>query len=106
MKRHALVAHLRKHGCNLVREGAKHSWFANAKRGFTPRSHATAKSSTSSCVRYAASSGYLSLDLSYSSAPSRASSRFRNSPTSVTMPVDSTEPRSASFVTTAGLMST
>ncbi|TMA34122.1 MAG: addiction module toxin, HicA family [Deltaproteobacteria bacterium] len=33
MKRHALVAHLRKHGCTLVREGAKHSWFANAKTG-------------------------------------------------------------------------
>ena len=42
----------------------------------------------------------------YSSAPNRASSRFKNSPTSVTIPVDSTEPRSASFVTTAGLMST
>ena len=42
----------------------------------------------------------------YSSAPNRVSSRFKNSPTSVTIPVDSTDPRSASFVTTAGLMST
>src|SRR5204862_1740361 len=41
------------------------------------------------------------------SQPRRAaSSRFRKRPTSVTMPVDSTEPRSASLVTTAGLMST
>src|SRR5262249_4524955 len=37
---------------------------------------------------------------------SAAASRFRKRPTSVTTPVDSTEPRSASFVTTAGLMST
>ena len=33
-------------------------------------------------------------------------SRLRNNPTSVTMPTDSSEPRSASFVTVAGLMST
>src|SRR5439155_1250202 len=40
------------------------------------------------------------------SAPRLVASRFRKRPTSVTMPVDSTEPRSASLVTTAGLMST
>lgn len=29
MKRHELIAHLRKHGCVLIREGAKHSWWGN-----------------------------------------------------------------------------
>jgi mRNA interferase HicA len=40
VKRHALIAHLRKHGCALVREGAKHSWWgnpANGKRTAVPR---------------------------------------------------------------------
>lgn len=35
-----------------------------------------------------------------------SANRFKKSPTSVTIPVDSREPRSASLVTTAGLMST
>jgi len=30
MKRAALLAHLRAHGCELLREGARHSWWHNA----------------------------------------------------------------------------
>jgi mRNA interferase HicA len=40
MKRHELLAHLRQHGCVLVREGAKHSWWgnpANNRRTAVPR---------------------------------------------------------------------
>jgi mRNA interferase HicA len=33
MKRRALVAHLRAQGCDLVREGAKHSWWGNPSTG-------------------------------------------------------------------------
>lgn len=33
MKRRALIAHLRAHGCVLVREGAKHSWWGNPATG-------------------------------------------------------------------------
>jgi mRNA interferase HicA len=29
MKRRRLLAHLTKHGCSLIREGAKHSWWCN-----------------------------------------------------------------------------
>jgi mRNA interferase HicA len=29
VKRHDLLAHLKAHGCQLVREGAKHSWWGN-----------------------------------------------------------------------------
>lgn len=29
MKRTALIKHLRKKGCELIREGAKHSWWGN-----------------------------------------------------------------------------
>ena len=29
MKRRDLLAHLAKHGCNLVREGGNHSWWEN-----------------------------------------------------------------------------
>ena len=29
MKRQPFLAHLRAHGCKLVREGAKHSWYEN-----------------------------------------------------------------------------
>jgi mRNA interferase HicA len=29
MKRRTLLAHLRDHGCSLLREGAKHSWWVN-----------------------------------------------------------------------------
>src|SRR5262249_37389661 len=43
---------------------------------------------------------------SFSSFRNRLVSRFRNRPTSVTTPTDSTEPRSLSLVTTAGLIST
>jgi mRNA interferase HicA len=40
VKRRALLAHLRSHGCHLVREGAQHSWWgnpANARRSAVPR---------------------------------------------------------------------
>ena len=40
MKRQALVRHLRKHGCELLREGSNHSWWHNpklAKRSAVPR---------------------------------------------------------------------
>ena len=30
MKRRDLIAHLQAHGCHFVREGARHSWYANA----------------------------------------------------------------------------
>ncbi|MXZ10425.1 MAG: addiction module toxin, HicA family [Gemmatimonadetes bacterium] len=29
MKRRELLRHLRRHGCNLIREGRKHSWWGN-----------------------------------------------------------------------------
>lgn len=35
MKRHTLLAHLRQHGCELLREGAKHSIFWNPMNGST-----------------------------------------------------------------------
>lgn len=40
MKRRALLAHLAAHGCMLVREGSKHSWWgnpANGRRSAVPR---------------------------------------------------------------------
>jgi mRNA interferase HicA len=40
VKRRALLAHLAAHGCVLVREGAKHSWWgnpANGQRSAVPR---------------------------------------------------------------------
>ena len=40
MKRHALVAHLRRNRCELLREGAKHSIFwnlANRRTSAVPR---------------------------------------------------------------------
>jgi mRNA interferase HicA len=40
MKRHDLIAHLQSHGCVLIREGAKHSWWgnpANNRRSSVPR---------------------------------------------------------------------
>jgi mRNA interferase HicA len=33
MKRRDLIAHLAEHDCHLVREGSKHSLYANAKTG-------------------------------------------------------------------------
>lgn len=33
MKRRVLIAHLTAHGCRLVREGAKHSWWGNPVNG-------------------------------------------------------------------------
>ncbi|MFA7173231.1 MAG: type II toxin-antitoxin system HicA family toxin [Kiritimatiellia bacterium] len=33
MKRNALIKHLRKHGCSLVREGGRHSWWGNLTLG-------------------------------------------------------------------------
>lgn len=33
MKRRALLAHLTAQGCELVREGAKHSWWGNPATG-------------------------------------------------------------------------
>ena len=32
MKRKALLRHLRAHGCELVREGSRHSWWQNPKQ--------------------------------------------------------------------------
>lgn len=40
MKRSHLVRHLRRHGCELLREGARHSWWWNPalnKRSAVPR---------------------------------------------------------------------
>jgi len=40
VKRRALLAHVRAHGCRLVREGAKHSWYENPsenRRSSIPR---------------------------------------------------------------------
>ncbi len=40
MKRRDLVAHLTSHGCSLLREGARHSWWHNPslnKRSAVPR---------------------------------------------------------------------
>ena len=40
MKRRDLISHLQLHGCVLIREGAKHSWWgnpANGKRTAVPR---------------------------------------------------------------------
>ena len=33
MRRHALVRHLRSHGCELLREGRRHSVFVSRERG-------------------------------------------------------------------------
>jgi mRNA interferase HicA len=33
LKRRALLAHLQLNGCELVREGAKHSWWGNPSTG-------------------------------------------------------------------------
>ncbi|MEK6302526.1 MAG: type II toxin-antitoxin system HicA family toxin [Acidobacteriota bacterium] len=40
MKRRELIQHLRSHGCELVREGGRHSWWQNPssnKRSAVPR---------------------------------------------------------------------
>ncbi|MBD3327232.1 addiction module toxin, HicA family [candidate division KSB3 bacterium] len=40
MKRSAFIKHLRTHGCSLLREGGKHSWWMNPdhnKRSAVPR---------------------------------------------------------------------
>lgn len=40
MKRRDLLAHLTSHGCSLLREGARHSWWHNPtlnKRSAVPR---------------------------------------------------------------------
>jgi len=40
MKRRELLRHLRVHGCELLREGGKHSWWYNSqlnKRSAVPR---------------------------------------------------------------------
>jgi mRNA interferase HicA len=40
MKREALLRHLRRHGCELLREGARHSWWRNVnqqRRSAVPR---------------------------------------------------------------------
>ncbi|MDE0689427.1 MAG: type II toxin-antitoxin system HicA family toxin [Candidatus Poribacteria bacterium] len=33
MKRRQLIKHLQRHGCNLLREGKKHSWWGNPELG-------------------------------------------------------------------------
>jgi len=40
VKRHDLISHLGKHGCVLIREGRRHSWWgnpANKRRSSVPR---------------------------------------------------------------------
>jgi mRNA interferase HicA len=40
MKRQEFIKHLRKHGCELLREGSKHSWWINPfqnRRSAVPR---------------------------------------------------------------------
>ena len=40
MKRNQLLKHLRQHGCQLLREGGRHSWWSNPaenKRSAVPR---------------------------------------------------------------------
>jgi mRNA interferase HicA len=40
VKRHDFIRHLKEHGCELLREGAKHSWWhnpANNRRSSVPR---------------------------------------------------------------------
>jgi mRNA interferase HicA len=40
MKRSALLKHLRNHGCQLIREGSRHSWWGNPalnRRSSVPR---------------------------------------------------------------------
>jgi mRNA interferase HicA len=40
MKREALLRHLRRHGCELLREGGRHSWWRNThqqRRSAVPR---------------------------------------------------------------------
>jgi mRNA interferase HicA len=40
VKRRRFIAHLKQHGCELVREGAKHSWWSNLEtsaRSAVPR---------------------------------------------------------------------
>jgi mRNA interferase HicA len=40
MKREALLRHLRRHGCELLREGGRHSWWHHSiqrKRSAVPR---------------------------------------------------------------------
>ncbi|WP_136062989.1 type II toxin-antitoxin system HicA family toxin [Pontiella sulfatireligans] len=40
MKRSELLKHLRKHGCSLIREGGRHSWWGNVElntRSAVPR---------------------------------------------------------------------
>ncbi len=40
MKRQELIRHLQQHGCKLLREGARHSWWHNPdknKRSSVPR---------------------------------------------------------------------
>lgn len=40
MKRQALIRHLRKNGCVLIREGGRHSWWGNTtnkRRSAVPR---------------------------------------------------------------------
>jgi mRNA interferase HicA len=32
MKRRELLRHLQQHGCTLLREGARHSWWANPEK--------------------------------------------------------------------------
>jgi mRNA interferase HicA len=33
VKRRELIAHLEAHGCRFVREGAKHTWYADPNEG-------------------------------------------------------------------------
>lgn len=52
MKRRALLGHLRKNGCELVREGARHSLWRNAdtgERSAIPR-HTEIKASTARAI--------------------------------------------------------
>src|SRR5438093_7129555 len=56
MKRSSLLQHLRRHGCNLKREGAAHSLWTNPTTGAVEAIPATLKSATTSRAKSVAAS--------------------------------------------------
>ena len=53
MKRRDLIQHLESHGCELLREGGRHSWWHNPLRTGVPQFQDTGKSMTILPERYA-----------------------------------------------------
>jgi prephenate dehydrogenase len=53
MKRRDLIAHLQQHGCVLVREGAKHSWWETPRTIAAPLFRDITKLATRWCEKYA-----------------------------------------------------